>query len=219
MRYYLLYKHPALEQIVRRVIGLSVAGLFLIGMALLGLFTSNIALHYPPNMEIPGLSIDTLDRFLKHFAIDLSSLKRRLKEEQQMNDRFTYAYHSLRAFPLIRMIYKERDSLVCPLPTLLFWRFTAGVYYEICKEDGFDNAFGDAFQVYVGKVLDRAVTPERTRIYGEEKYHVGRDLKRTVDWIADQDYAALFIEGGFKFQVQRVNDGAGAHKLPGVWRS
>ena len=26
-------------------------------------------------------------------------------------------------------------------------------------------------------------------------------------------------EGGFKFQVQRVNDGAGAHRLPGAWQS
>ena len=24
---------------------------------------------------------------------------------------------------------------------------------------------------------------------------------------------------GFKFQVQRVNDGAGAHRLPTAWRS
>ena len=28
-----------------------------------------------------------------------------------------------------------------------------------------------------------------------------------------------FKEGGFKFQVQRVNDGAVAHRLPGAWRS
>ena len=27
------------------------------------------------------------------------------------------------------------------------------------------------------------------------------------------------LHGGFKFQVQRVNDGAVAHRLPGAWRS
>jgi hypothetical protein len=27
------------------------------------------------------------------------------------------------------------------------------------------------------------------------------------------------LPGGFKFQVQRVNNGAGAHRLPGAWRS
>jgi hypothetical protein len=28
-----------------------------------------------------------------------------------------------------------------------------------------------------------------------------------------------FMGGGFKFQGQRVNDGAVAHRLPGAWRS
>ena len=51
-RYFLLYKHAALEPIIRRVIGLSVEELFLMGMALLGLFTTNIALHYPPSVQI-----------------------------------------------------------------------------------------------------------------------------------------------------------------------
>ena len=29
----------------------------------------------------------------------------------------------------------------------------------------------------------------------------------------------IIMEGGFKFQVQRVNDGAVAHRLPGAWQS
>lgn len=28
-----------------------------------------------------------------------------------------------------------------------------------------------------------------------------------------------FSQGGFKFQVQRVNEGAGAHRLPAAWQS
>jgi len=31
--------------------------------------------------------------------------------------------------------------------------------------------------------------------------------------------AYYFILGGFKFQVQRVNNGAVAHRLPGAWRN
>ena len=32
-------------------------------------------------------------------------------------------------------------------------------------------------------------------------------------------YHTAQILGGFKFQVQRVNTGAMAHRLPGAWRS
>ena len=32
-------------------------------------------------------------------------------------------------------------------------------------------------------------------------------------------HAQEIWQGGFKFQVQRVNDGAGARRLPGAWRN
>ncbi|HSL04691.1 MAG TPA: hypothetical protein VK901_14280 [Nitrospiraceae bacterium] len=115
-----------------------------------------------------------------------------------MNDRFAYAYHSLRAYPLIKMRYQGRDCLVCPIPTLLFWRFTNGVYYEIFNQPGFENAFGEAFQWYVGQVIGRGTTRERTRLYPECEYRVGKESKRTVDWIVDQEGAALFVEAKAK---------------------
>jgi hypothetical protein len=111
-----------------------------------------------------------------------------------MNDGFLYAYHPLRAFPLIRLKYQDKDSLICSLPTLLFWRFTNGVYYEICKKPGFDNAFGDAFQWYVGQVIERGTRRESTCFHPESRYWIGKDSKRTVDWIVEQDGAAIFVE-------------------------
>ncbi len=111
-----------------------------------------------------------------------------------MNDKFVYAYHSLRAYPLIRMTYNNRDSLICSLPTLLFWRFTNGVYCEIYKNTAFADAFGAAFQIYVGDVLRKAMDVSRTKFHPEEEYHVGKNKKRTVDWIVEQDDALLFIE-------------------------
>lgn len=121
-----------------------------------------------------------------------------LQSEQEMNDEFLYTHHSLRAFPLIRIKHQGGDNLICPLPTLLFWRFTNGVYYEICGKPGFDNAFGDAFQWYVGQVIARGTRRECTRFYPEAQYWIGKDSKRTVDWIVEQDGAAIFVEAKTK---------------------
>jgi hypothetical protein len=190
-RYLLIYNSPSLHGIIQRTTGLTVHELFLMGQGLLGMFLSSFAMFYPPTIEIPGLTNAILDKFLHHFAIPLSTLKQKLRVEREMNDRFSYAYSSLRAWPLIRATYQGRDSVVCPMPTLLFWRFTSGVYYEICHDEEFGNAFGAAFQLYVGQVLQRGTSVENMAIYPETEYHVGRDLKRTVDWIAAQDNAAL----------------------------
>lgn len=197
-RYYMIYGRSPLSAVIRSSTGLSVEELFLFGMALLGTFMDKYALYCPPQIEIPTLSFDGLERFLRHFSRDLGVLRKCLQDEHEMNDRFSYAYHSLRAFPIIKTVIQGRESLICPAPTLLFWRFTSGVYYEIFKEQGFENAFGEAFQWYVGQVLEKGTDRNRTRLIPETQYWVGKDLKRTVDWIMEQDGAALFIEAKTK---------------------
>jgi len=197
-RYHMIYGRSPLSDIIHRATGLSPEELFLYGMALLGNFMNTFSLTFPPSIEIPGLSPDGLDRFLTHFSRTLTQLKGLLTSEQQMNDRYSYSYHSLRAYPLIRIEYRGRESIVCPIPTLLFWRFTSGVYYEIYNQPGFNNAFGQAFQWYVGEVIAKGTARERTRLYPECTYRVGKDLKSTVDWIVEQEGVALFVEAKTK---------------------
>jgi len=197
-RYHMIYGHPPLAGIIKTATGLSPEELFLYGMALLGVFMGTFAQVCPPNIQIPGLSSEGLDRFLRHFSRNLPELKMLLQDEHQMNERFAYAYNSLRAFPLIGIKFQGKDHLVCPIPTLLFWRFTNGVYYEIFSQSGFENAFGEAFQWYVGQVVKNGTTKDKTQIYPECEYRVGKDSKRTVDWIVDQGIAALFVEAKTK---------------------
>jgi len=92
------------------------------------------------------------------------------------------------------MPVSNRDSLVAPLPTFLVWRFTDGVYYEICQEPEFGSAFGDSFQRHVGEVVRRANTRGTLQVYPEEEYLVGNMRKDSVDWIVTDDTAAIFVE-------------------------
>jgi hypothetical protein len=198
MRYYLVYQYGALGELVRKVTGLTVGEVFFMGMALLGVFMKRLFLVYPADIQIPRLTLEKVDRFLTHFSLPLKDLKKLLVNEREVNDRFVYSYHSLRAFPLIRMSIQGRDAVVCPLPTLLFWRFTSGVYYEICKESGFANAYGEAFGQYVGSILRKTFVSPSHEVIPEDTYRDGKDLKRTVDWVVSEDEVALFIEAKTK---------------------
>lgn len=62
----------------------------------------------------------------------------------------------MRACPIIKMPFNGKDSLVCPMPTLLYWRITSGFYYEICDEKDFGYNFGHSFQKYIGNVIEKA---------------------------------------------------------------
>ena len=92
------------------------------------------------------------------------------------------------------MKHKGVETIVCPLPTLLFWRMTDGVYYEIYSHTNFGAYYGSAFEAYVGSVIAKSQHDHRFTVYPEEKYTIGKHEKRTVDWIIDDESATAFIE-------------------------
>lgn len=197
-RYYKIYSIPVINDIVKRIIGLNVRDLYIIGLAFFGAYLEKpeIALPLSDKLDLENVGIDLgkVNRFLNFTSEKLSTLKEKMIEEQEFDDKFEYSYNHLRAYPIVRMAYRNKDSLVCPLLTLLFWRITAGLYYEICKEKDFGVNFGSSFQEYVGKVIKKASSNKRIKFIKEQEYHVGRDRKDTVDWIVYDRDSALFIE-------------------------
>lgn len=200
-RYWKIFSYQRLHKIVEKAVGLTLEEIIKIGMSLLGFYQDKIALFYPPKSELPGINQDKIDTFLEHFCIDYEELKKQLSKEQQYNEKFAYTYSSLIAYPLIRKEWEGKEAIVCPIPRHLFERITDGIYYEICRVDGFEHPFGDAFQEYVGDVLKVLFT--KGNIYPETQY--GKS-KRTVDWVAEDNTATLFIE----CKTKRLTTGAKA---------
>lgn len=147
------------------------------------------------DIQIPGFTQDHFDRFLAFTALPRTHLAERLRSEHALNEKFAYRYSSLREFPLIAMNNRGQDEVVCPIPILLVWRITIGLYYSLNSTDGFLNEFGSSFQRYVGEVLMKRITCQERAVLIEAEYSVSKNLKQTVDWIVQQgDEAALFIE-------------------------
>jgi hypothetical protein len=143
------------------------------------------------NQRLPS---EKIDRFLAFTSKPISDLKSILKSQQRYDDKFAYAYNSLRAYPLIRMDLDGHDAIVCPLPTLLYWRITGGLYYELVDDPRFAVPYGDSFQRYVGKAVQRASSGSKLRILPEQQFGAKKAPKRTVDWIIADEHAAIFVE-------------------------
>lgn len=191
--YYKIFNRPVIDQICTERIGLNVWQIYMCGLAWMGFFLDRPAIDFPFKSEIKALPVETLEKFLSFTGKSIGELKTILKAEQQYNANFAYAYSSLRAFPLVRMSYSGKDTIVCPVPTLLFWRFTGGLYYELISDPRFPNEFGDGFQSFVGEVIDRACISEDMQQIPEQEYAVGKSKKKSVDWIvADENYALFF---------------------------
>lgn len=105
-----------------------------------------------------------------------------------MNENIFYTYNPLRAKPIL--IYQ--NNIFCPIQLMLFWQIPNLIYYSILNETGFENAFGESFENYVGEVLNKCCSNPSLKIIPEEKY--GKEEKRTTDWILFDEKAILFIE-------------------------
>lgn len=194
IRYYKIFKEPCLNNIIQRVMGLNTHELYTLGLALTGLYLSHFSLDYPPNVEIEGIDPNKFNQFVEPFAYDLSQLREKLAQTQQYDENYFYTFNPMRARPLIKMKVAGKPSLVCPIPTFLFRRFTEGVFYEICNEPDFGLPYGRSFQSYIGEVISFGVAGRPIRVQEEREYYDRGDRKDTIDWIVDEGGAAIFVE-------------------------
>lgn len=175
--------------------GLSLDHIYLIGLCYLGSFLEHPRVAQRSDIQIPGLTREHFDRFLAFTSLSRRQLANRLRAEHALDEGFFYRYSSLREFPLVQISHHGRDEIACPIPTLLFWRITTGLYYTLKDVPGFLPAFGASFEQYVGDILRRRITNRQMALLSEEEFHLGRHRKDTVDWIVVQgDESALFVE-------------------------
>lgn len=175
--------------------GMSMHQLLRLGMAVTGGLINRPALNLRTDYSVLKVPPAASRQLFERLTCDLPNLRERTRQCQQYNDAWLYASFPLEHTPLIRLDAANPDQLVCPVPRYLFNRVTSGVFYDIVNSDGFANAYGDAFQRYVGEVIAITVpTPPfiviEERPYAENKAR----LKHGVDWIVSDATGHLFIE-------------------------
>jgi hypothetical protein len=195
IRYYKLFNTPEIVAHTRHATGLTLDEIYLMGMTYLGIFFGQPRAPRQIDVQIPGLTHEHVGHFLAFTSLGHNQLAARLRLEHSLDEGFAYRYSSLRQFPLVQLSYQGRDEVACPVPTLLFWRITTGLYYSLKDVRGFPTAFGESFQHYVGEVLRQRIINTQMSVLEEEEYRVGLRRKDSVDWIIQQgDEAALFVE-------------------------
>jgi hypothetical protein len=193
IRYHMIFNTVEISDICFQRYGLTIYEVMACGTAILGHYLDTHSMRLPLTSQIAQLPVEKFEAFLSFVADDISAIKPKLKSEQQYNESFAYAFNSLRARPIVYMCSGATDVAVCPIPTLLFWRYTAGLYYDFITVPAFANLFGDSFQSYIGEVV-RVAAPSLAA-HEEQKYSINSREKRTVDWIvSDGAKSSLFIE-------------------------
>jgi hypothetical protein len=196
VRYARIFNSPDVAAIIKNKIGLTPTQIATIGGALFGnTLTYFQTLYNPTEFSLPDVTWEDYELFVNKFGITLDDLKAKLLDnnERKLDDTFLYAYHSLINWPLIKGTNSDGLEFVSsPLPVLLYWRISSGLYYDVYDERGFDNAFGKAFENFVGDVSMAIIANAQIVVYPEEENYAGSPHR--IDWVVDQNTCGLLVE-------------------------
>lgn len=207
-----IFGSPAVAAVLERTTGLTVRKFFFLGLALSGHLAKQFGINSDQDYAHFGISRGEAQGFFSRLSTTVDDFRRKLAE-QQIDENWDYSWNPLEATPLIVLDPAYPNRLYCPVPGLLLRRFSGGLYYDLVNEPGFSNAFGDAFQNYVGDVLDVAFKRPQFTLFKEEPYHVGKRRHDGADWILSGPDGNLFIECKTKRMTQAARTLAGGDLL------
>jgi hypothetical protein len=113
-----------------------------------------------------------------------------------------YDFNPLVSYPVIRPFASEQtprleeDALVAPLPDLILYRLSTGIYYQMFnsyKED-FSRYFGHLFGEYTGIVLRNSVPPSTLVSEDDIRKTYPEKKGKVPDWAVVDGTKAVLIE-------------------------
>ena len=152
-------------------------------------------------MPIPNDKI--VQKCLEHVACDLYQFKTICMERELMEgDLHAYKFNPLFEYPIIRPWkgnHQEKtkdDKFIAPVPNLVLYRFTIGLYYQLFNtfKESFSTAFGNLFELYVGKLLEWCELPGKFLTENDIKKYLPNYKGKKPDYVVFCDGGIILIE-------------------------
>ena len=194
MRVFKIFGTPAMETIALRELGMTSGQYLRLGAALAGHSINKPQFLTNADYSVLKVPQEAVDRFFARITITKEAIRQQLRDLQSYGRDWLYTWNPLEGTPLVAIDAAFPERALCPFPRHLQRRVSFGIYYDLVGTPGFDKAFGDAFQGYVGDILKATCHGPRFRIREERPYRVGRDDKHGVDWVLSDETGHLFIE-------------------------
>ncbi|MCK4736497.1 MAG: hypothetical protein KAT65_28850 [Methanophagales archaeon] len=154
------------------------------------------------NMSIP--SDEIVKKCLDQVACDPYQFKKICEEEELMEgDLRAYEFNPLFEYPIIRLWKgsnqekSKDDKYIAPVPNLVLYRFTTGLYYQLFNtfdKEKFSTAFGDLFELYVGKLLEWCKLSSKVLTENDIEKYLPKYKGKKPDYVVFCDEGVILIE-------------------------
>lgn len=190
LRYLKLYSSKEITPHFEMTYGLTIKEFNRVAMALIAQARASLDVSEIFGLHELGVSSGKAQQLIDRLTIHIDELKEKFNKGKIFDEHWEYAWNPLEAQPLIQM----KDKTLCPVPEMLLNRFGFGMYYDLYKLPGFDNAWGDAFESYIGDVMKNVFAKSSYVIHEEHPYKINGQRRDGVDWVLEGPDGNVFIE-------------------------
>jgi hypothetical protein len=141
-----------------------------------------------------GINPDSSAAFFRRITSTLEELKAQTAKRQSYDRDWLYVWNPLQATPLVSFDPAFPDRVLCPIPSYLLRRASAGIFFDLVKSTDFNNPFGNSFQSYIGEVIRAFCKPPGFNVLAEKPYNVGKKKLHGADWVVSDKTGHIFIE-------------------------
>jgi hypothetical protein len=191
MRSVFVYEQGNLSSVFERSMGFPFKEYVFLGLAICGGLISSPRVLLSQDYSGVGISDSARNAFFGAMTVDLKSVKSQIEDLQQFDETWLYTFNPLRRTPIVQLDPTRPERGICPIPQFMWDRFTSGAFFDVVGTPGFANAFGEAFDEYVGKVLNLTLPGNAIK---PQPYVVSGNVKHGTDWILSDGSASAFIE-------------------------
>ncbi|AOW12253.1 hypothetical protein LPB72_14940 [Hydrogenophaga crassostreae] len=193
IRHLKIFGASSVAPILEKQTGLTAKEFFFLGFMLVLHLKRSFDINSAQDYSEFGIAQAKAIAFFSRLSMSIDDL-RPLLAAQPVDATWDYGWNPLEATPLVALDPEHPNRLFCPVPDLLLRRFSTGLYYDLVKVSGFDNAFGSAFEAYVGEVLAVAYQDGPATVLKEAPYSVGLQAHHGPDWIVCDAGGNLVVE-------------------------
>jgi hypothetical protein len=194
LRYAKIMQHGSLAKIIEPALGISIADFYKMGFAVAGSISKGPKVLSSTYKVLPGISLEVIKKFFKLVSTDIESLRKETRNANSFDQNWAFTYNPLRGTPLVYDA-SEPEKLFGISEKLLIWRITDGLYYDIYHLRGFSEAWGEAFDCYIGDVLKVALPSSLFNIRKPLPYEIAKGkTHHGTDWLVSDTTGHIFVE-------------------------
>ena len=168
--------------------------------------------EYFENVRKQGLQIpnnEIVNNCLNQIACNQYQFREICRESDSKEGSYkSYKMNPLLNYPIIRLWNPsnqndfEDDKFIVPVPNLLIYRLTTGLYYQLLnmnesEKKMFSQEFGKLFESYIGVLLAWYKLPDKILSADEIKIHIPKYKKKNIkipDWMIFCEEGVILIE-------------------------